>query len=460
MKQLTAEETKDVYRRLLKGAVYRSSLVSLFFAVSFVAYGLTSLATLQKFEPTISLWDNLWPRILLNGVPFGLFAWLFRSFKTHTTLKIWLWTLGFPVIMFSACMIHVWPAMLKGSVELYVHVHAANALIIVMAMIMVGPPPKFLAISALAILLLFVAPVSAILVSLQQMFYLRFFLTDMSFVFMLGTLGSHMNYTLRRKLASEDVLHQRKVGRFLGNLVSESIFENNDQLVRARKKTAFLISIDVRNFTKFTKSASESDSSQFKERYHMLVSKCVGEIGGFIHKTHGDGHLISVGLMDADPELGDVLGIQKDLQAAQRARQRQQLEHALSFFDKLVPHFEELKREMKIHQNICVCGAIDFGEIGLKMLGDPDVRLEFDIEGLVVIRCARLEAYTKTLRAFLHSEDSFLVVSSAAAQNMISLRKLKRFSTNLNPIVDFQDESFIYYREHKLASAVRKIKAS
>jgi class 3 adenylate cyclase len=456
MKRLTEAERKDVYGRLLKGAVYRSSLVALFFSASFVAYGFTSLATLQKFDPSITLWGNVWPRILLNGIPFVLLSLFFRKFRSQTVVKIWLWTLGFPIIMFAACTIHVWPLMLRGYVDLYLHVHAANALILVMAMIMVGPPPLFLVISSIANLVLFAVPVSMILIHLHEWFYLKFFITDMIFAYTLGALGSHMNYTLRRKLATEDVIHQRKVRKFLGNIVSESIFENNEFLVRARKKEAFLISIDIRNFTKYTKSALEAESSNFKEQYHLLVSRVVGQFGGFIHKTHGDGHLISLGLMDLEPNLSDIPKIQSELEAAEKSRREQQLAHAVAFFEKLVLHFENLKKDLQISQNICLCAAIDHGEIGLKMLGDPNVRLEFDIEGLVVIRCARLEAYTKTLRASLNSENSFLIVSAAAAVYSTAPLKLKLFATLKNPVNDFADENFVYYKEFRTTPLRKK----
>jgi hypothetical protein len=160
--------------------------------------------------------------------------------------------------------------------------------------------------------------------------------------------------------------------------------------------------------------------------------------------------------MDTEVDLQELPGIHADLAAAEKTRRRHQIEQAVYFFEKLIRHFEELKNELNILQNICVCAAIDFGEVGLKLLGDPNVRLEFDIEGLVVIRCARLEAYTKNLRSVLRSENSFLVVSAVAMGHLTTSHELKRLSTEAHPVSDFQDEKFIYYKEYKVIPSARR----
>lgn len=456
MTRLTAQEKTIVYGKLLQGAVYRSSLVSLFFSTSFAFYGFSSLATLQKFDANITLWSNLWPRLVFNTIPFLVLFYFFRRYKDFTRLKIWAWTLGFPSIFFSACLIHVWPVINAGNPDLYLYVHATNALVLVMAMTMVGPPPRFLIYIAVATLVLFVTPVSVMLYKLNQPFLVKFFLTDMGLSFFLGGLGSHMNYTLRRKLATEDVIHKRKVGKFLGNMVSESIFENDETLVRTRRKQAFMMSIDLRDFTRYAKSAVEAETSMFKERYHLLVSKIVGELGGFIHKTHGDGHLISLGLMETEIDLDDIPELRSDLEVAEKYRRQQQLAHAVYFFEKLVNQFEILKQELLIEQSICVCGAIDFGEVGLKMLGDPNVRLEFDVEGLVVIRCSRLENYTKTLRATLGSKNSFLVLSAEATRHLAPEFQFNQFLTQSHPLKDFPDETVVSYKEYRIFENLKK----
>jgi class 3 adenylate cyclase len=175
----------------------------------------------------------------------------------------------------------------------------------------------------------------------------------------------------------------------------------------------------------------------------------VGEGGGFIHKTHGDGHLISIGLMTEDVDLSDLPGLEGDLKKVTAKRQHQRLENGVKIFEKVFRQFEQLKYEMSISQNICVCAAIDHGDIGLKVLGDPNVRLEFDIEGMTVIRCSRLEAYTKTLRQILVSNSSFLVVSAAAAKFLPLHLGFQTFQTEKSPIKDFPDETRVFYIEFK-----------
>jgi hypothetical protein len=175
----------------------------------------------------------------------------------------------------------------------------------------------------------------------------------------------------------------------------------------------------------------------------------VGECGGFIHKTHGDGHLISLGLMNTDVDLADIPGLQGDLKDAEARRRKDQLDRAVAIFESVYEQFEKLKVELSIDHSVCVCASIDFGEIGLKVLGDPNVRLEFDIEGMVVIRCSRLEAYTKILRTELASDSSFLVLSSVTLPYSTSEGRFEIFQTILHPIKDFPDESYVAYRQYK-----------
>jgi class 3 adenylate cyclase len=449
MKPITPQQNNEINFKLIQGAVSRASQVSLYFAVGFVLYGFQSIDIVQKFDPDISLWSNVWPRIAFNGLPFLLMHFYLKKYKEQTVLKLWVWSIGFPAIFLAACFIHVCPLILSGHPDIYPFVHAVNTLVLILGIATVAPPPRFLLINVSAVIILFIAPLSAILIFIQDMFLLKFFVTDMFLVIFYLCIGSQINFALRKKLATEDVINKSKIGKFIGNMVSESIFENNDALLQPRRKEAFLMSMDIRGFTEYTQQADISMSSIFKEKYHALVATAVGEGGGFIHKTHGDGHLISIGLMTEDVDLSDLPGLEGDLKKVTAKRQHQRLENGVKIFEKVFRQFEQLKYEMSISQNICVCAAIDHGDIGLKVLGDPNVRLEFDIEGMTVIRCSRLEAYTKTLRQILVSNSSFLVVSAAAAKFLPLHLGFQTFQTEKSPIKDFPDETRVFYIEFK-----------
>jgi class 3 adenylate cyclase len=368
-------------------------------------------------------------------------------------MKLWVWCFGFPVIFMSACWIHVWPLMIAGNPKLYLYFHAANYLVIIMATTLIAPPPRYLIAIILGILALFVVPIAYIFYSLENFTLLKFFLNDSAYGLCLSVLSAYMNFTLRRKVATEDVINKSKFEKFVGNLVSTSIFENDASLVKDRSTHAFIMSMDIRGFTSLSQTPG-ANSSLFKERYHAEVARIVGVGGGFIHKTHGDGHLISFGLVD-DVNLDDVPSIQEELKKTEIQRRKHHLAKAIEIFEEILLRFSVIKADLKITQDVAVCAAVDFGEISLKILGDPDVRLEFDIDGLVVIRCTRLEAYTKTLRQVLSPKNSFLVLSASAAQHLSTESYFKIFLTAQNPIKDFPKEGFVCYREYQHRKALK-----
>lgn len=398
-------------------------------------------------DPQITLWSNVWPRIVLNGLPFLFFYLYFKNYKKHPFLKLWIWCIGFPMIFMSACWIHVWPLMMSGHPELYLYVHAANYLVIIMSMTLVAPPPRYLMTIIVGVAALFVAPMSYIFYSSSQFTLLKFFLSDSAYGLSLSALSAYMNFNLRKKLATEDVVNKSRIEKFVGSLVSASIFENDESLVKARTTNAFLMSLDIRGFTSLSQTLG-SNSSLFKERYHAVVAKIVGDSGGFIHKTHGDGHLISLGLVSERVDFDDLPEIQSDLEQVEARRQRYDLAKAIQIYEKILNEFSMIKIDLQIDHEVAVCAAVDFGEVGLKMLGDPNVRLEYDIEGLVVIRCSRLEAYTKVLRQVLSPRGSFLVLSASAAHHLEAEAPFKIFSTVQHPIKDFPNEGLVYYHEY------------
>jgi len=458
MTKPTNKQQKEILHKLTLGAVNRASSVSLFFAISFVAYGFTSLEFLRLVDPSITLWDNLWPRLLLNGLPFLAMWWFFKDYKKQTKLKIWIWSLSFPLVFSSACLIYVWPLMIQGHPQLYLYAHAANYLVIIMSVNLVAPAPRYLFTILAGLMLSFVAPLCAIFYMLKDFVLLRFFLNEAAFGLALSGLSAYMNYSVRKKLATEDVSHKRKFEKFVGNLVSESIFENNESLVEARTSKAFLMSLDVRGFTRIAQSKGY-ESSNFKERYHKMVARYAGDYGGFIHKTHGDGHIISIGLVNENIDLSDVPEITLDVNQAELRRHQQQLTKCIELFEKVLSEFSLIKEDLQIDYEVAVCAGIDFGEIGLKLLGDPDVRLEFDIEGLIVIRCARLEAYTKNLRQHIASDKSYLILSTDAAKFLSPEKVFSTYDTTQEPVKDFPFENMIFFKEYTQRRHARRLAA-
>jgi class 3 adenylate cyclase len=459
MRRLTDSQKEQVELKLMFGAVDRAAIISLFFAFAFPIYSVTNFQFTLKVDPTITMWSNFWPQCLFAGLPFLALFWTFRKFKTRTKLKMWLWSLSYPLILAASNMINVWPLMTSGHPEIYLNVHAACFIATIMAVSLVAPPAKFLYSMLGMTALTYILPVCWIFFSTGNDDLMKFVVNDASYSFFLAILCAKTTFRLRSALATDDVLNQQKIEKFVGNIVSQSIFEKNESLLDSRFGHGFLISLDVRGYTQLVKAMDPAVARRFKVSYHKMVATTVGKSGGFIHKTHGDGHLISLGLMNSqeDPSLNmEAAGVEGQL----AENYGNQLRNAIAIFENVFEQFENLKKELGVDPKVCVCASIDWGEIGLTVLGDPDVRLEFDIEGMVVIRCARLEAFTKVLREVFSPYNSYLVVSSSASSYLFGDRNFQVFKTDQHSVKDFPDEAFVTYREYKSHRQIESKKAA
>ncbi len=438
--------------KLLIEMLRRQSLLSLVFGVAFGLYGFMSLSVIQTFQPDLTLWGNVWPRLLLNTVPYLILSWLShkRTLGDRTTARIGM--LAFPGIFGLACMIHVWPLMAEGHSGLYGYVHGPNVFIFVMTFLVLSPPAYLLNQLLISFVICFVLPVVGILFKSGNSMLLQLFVNDMLVMLPVTFfLARRIHKTQRRLAFAEHDLKQR-VTPFLGQYVASALYENRYDLLRDRKTQGLILSLDIRGFSRLMRALGPVELNEFLRLYYALVGRIVHAHGGHVHKSMGDGHLISFGVMDM-PDLSDIPDLAEALAQAEMRRKTELHHHALQAFFTMEKEFIALLQQFPRlpQEGLGLGGGLAFGDVHLAIYGDETHKREFEISGETVVLSTRLEQYTKVLRAenveWQHGFFSVLVTFDlpAVLQKESANRQWHNLRTLSVPIPDFPQIKSVTY---------------
>src|SRR4051812_28705492 len=83
-------------------SVQRAVILSYLFAAAFFNYGFTSIEIFSRFKPGLTLWDNVWPRIFFNALPFVFTGLYLTRSKISARAKILVWIFSFSIILHLA----------------------------------------------------------------------------------------------------------------------------------------------------------------------------------------------------------------------------------------------------------------------------------------------------------------------------------------------------------------------
>lgn len=408
---LTPIEREKVGESLLKGVVSRASIICFLYAISFGLYAFTSFEFLHHFDPSLTLFENTWPRILFNVLPFVAMGFYFRDYQSRPSLKAWIWAVGMPVIFVCACLIHVWPLIWNGWSDLYLYVHAANLFVIATTFIVVSPPPRLMLTQASIFVTVFLVPVGYLLLRSDAKNIFSMAMGDFFIAFSVTIYSSYMVFRLRNKIAILDLRMKKAASPFLGVALTEAIYKQRTELLQNRRARATILKIDIRGYTEFYRKNDQEFVRGFMTGYHGIVSRFVGQTGGYWHKSIGDGQLASYGAMNPETDLSDVPGIEAEVAAAERRKGQDQFDRALMATASISEQFEKLKEEFDVKDELSLGMAIARGDVEIRVQGDGEHRMELDIDGEVVLRCSRLETYTKTIQKELKVKASVVVLS-------------------------------------------------
>jgi class 3 adenylate cyclase len=447
LKKLTKSELKQINEMISSGVVNRARILSIIFSISYGIYGLSSTDFIRMFDSNVTLWANTWPRLLVNSIPFTFIAIFFKDIKKNPVLKSWIWTFGFPLIFVAACCVHVWPIIYSGRPEIYLYVHAANAIVISLSSLLVSQPPKQVLGMHLWLLCIFHCPILWMFHRAQNQSLLNMYMSEMILFTTMSLIGSHHIYRLRLRLAVLDVLNRGRISKFVGKTVTSAIFENKEELLNERQTEGFILSVDIRGSTELSKAYGEEQIRNFMKDYQNSLSNTVGKYGGFVHKFNGDGHIISFGVMDEFPDLSDIPGLEQEERTASQNRNRYFLGQAVKALEQIIHQFYRIKSKYQITTNTRIGASIDFGAVGIVLQGDNQFRSELDLTGIVIVRGTRLEAYTKTLYEVANLHHSIMILSPTAALYLPEGTSFKHYDLNDHPVRDFPEIKFILYKE-------------
>lgn len=448
----------DAY--LQREMLRRQATLALVFGLAFGLYGFTSLDIIQQFKPDLTLWDNVWPRLLFNSMPYFILAWISRRHVLSDRKTATIGMLAFPGIFMLACMIHVWPLMASGHSGIYGYVHGPNIFILVITLLVLSPGPRMLYLLVTSFMLCFAVPVIGILLTSGNISLLKIFINDM--IVMLPVtffLARKIHKTQRRLAVAEHDLKQR-VTPFLGQYVASALYENRFDLLRDRRTQGLILSLDIRGFSRLMRDLGPVELNEFLRLYYGLVGRMVHAHGGQVHKSMGDGHLVSFGVMDL-PDLSDIPDLAEAM-AQSEIRRKNELHHqALQAFFAIEKGFIGLLQQFPrlAHEGLGLGGGLAFGDVHLAIYGDDEHKREFEISGETVVLSSRLEQYTKVLRAanqeWQHGLFSVLVTcelpqvleQESATRSWHQLAKLPA------PVPDFPQVDSIFYTSFVTAAA-------
>ena len=220
----TERDVQKIDFELDQGVVSRASDLLLVMALLFSIYGVMSTEIISKFDSSITIWSNTWPRVLFNGIPFAFLAWYLRKKSIHLYFKALLWAIAQPLIFTGACFIHVWPLMNAGHLGIYYYFHAANMFVITFGLTFVAPSRAVMVAHVVSYTLLFLAPLLYITrtdASLTSMI-----INDYICMTMGACVAGHLTYRLRKKVSIMSATIKSKVTPLVGEAVVSAIYNN------------------------------------------------------------------------------------------------------------------------------------------------------------------------------------------------------------------------------------------
>jgi class 3 adenylate cyclase len=409
----------------MKDAVSRAVVLARLLSVAFAVYAFNSLEFIQRFNPAIDLWQNLWPRVLLGSLPLLVLAsWTAHS-RRSPGFKLVCWALGFSLILHVTAWIHAWPLALTGHGDILVYLQPANVFVVAVVYSVVAPPRRLLLPFSAMLILFFHLPLTWIAADTGNPMLLRVTLGDSAVGLAISLFLSLLVDQLRQQIARLELDKQEHASRFLGPHLAKAIFNNEHELLKRVRCRGFVVSIDIRDSTELQQKQRDLWLS-YRAEYFKLVARLAAKHSGHIQKTVGDCHVINFGVMDYGVDLSDIPGIETDLARAEDARLQRASDSVYTFLDELFRQNELLSRRAFAGRPVWLGAGVDKGWVERAVQGDESHLLELDVNGDPVNCSNRLQEYSKVLRNENGWHGSVLVASPFACDYLRNAGAFRR----------------------------------
>ena len=408
------------------GALNRVAMMSFILALAHFIYGFASYTFIHHFRPTVSLWDNVWPRILFSIVPFLCLGWFLKKSTTSVHKKILVYIWIYSILFFVAAWIHVWPIALAGNPEIFLYVNGINSAYLCATWTVVALPRRWLMHSALSVALFIIVP---IMVIVFQGGVQHIFMAVINDVVSAAFLGLSLGYMASRVYTQIEQLRatQRVASsKFIEEPLQRAIFENDSNITATTECSAYIFVIDIRDSTVLTR--------KYKEKWDEFTSTWLAEAidiirkhsGTFIKST-GDGMLAAFGLFEEEATLSDIPGLEQADKKADEIRWINLTIDVFGCISELINRFNKIAGEKFPDENIRMGCGLDRGKVMRGIRGGRR-RSEFDIWGDKVNTAAKLETFSKSVTSHFEQTASLLVVSPYAADFLDNLESFQKFT--------------------------------
>lgn len=441
-----------------KDAVDRARLLSYVFSALFGGYGLTSLGFLRKFVPELTLWSNVWPRILLTSIPLLALGAFMKSGRVSDRAKLLLWITAFSIIFHMAAWIHVWPAALHGSADILTYVDAPNVYLFAVIYCFITPPASAVIPFTAILSALFVLPLFSVAYLSGDPIVFTHLLNDSVLALGASIALSRVIDGVRLRLLRLETEREQEASKFLGPVLSKAIFENESERLKTVRCKGFVVSVDIRDSTELNQSLGDAWLA-FRKDYFAMVSQCVSRNGGYIQKTVGDCHVINFGIMDYGADLTDIPGIEHELARAEELRLQRASDQAFACLDELFQRFGRLARERFPDLELRLGAGIDKGWVERAVQGDGS-QFELDVNGTPVNCSNRLQEYSKALRNDFGWDGSMLVISPFASDYLGELSAYQRVETQGRPVRNFPTIGWVLVRRYSASGSGAEMELS
>jgi hypothetical protein len=441
--QLDESQKAEAERTLLNGVIDRASILFLLFGIGSFFYGFQTLNILKNFDPTITTYDNVVPRLLLSTLPSFLISFLMKKYLKSINLRVYLWVFGFPLIFLGTCLINVWPLILQGKLDVYIYFHAANMFCLTLSFLLIAPNLRLFLLHLSAFSVTFFIPLIIMLSKNKDL--LNLFINDSISSLLISFVCARVLFLLRKQLTCYDIKFKEAVKPFLGKDLVDAIKNETLEALSNFKTKGIVLSLDLRGFTTFVKAHEREFVSSFMKEYHNILGKAFIGCGGYLHKSNGDGHLLSFAVMD-EINLSDINVLKDEVVKSEDRKINGYLKAIEKQFPAFVESFNSLTQKYDIQTSLKIGAGIDVGDVKLALQGNVKTQMELDIEGEVIIRSNRLEAYSKVLNQNVDSESSFLILTPTAFSYLAS-PAFTEWRTDISGLAvrDYPDIKAVYF---------------
>lgn len=198
-----------VQEELLSGMLQRASTLSFVLAAAYLLYGFTTIGFIQSFDPSVSLMDNVIPRIIFNTLPSACLGFILTHKAIDKKTRLWIWTVFSHLVFFAATLINVFPIMFKGQPSIYLYVHAANSFYTTLVYVWVSPFPRHLLFLVAGMILTNWIPSIFMFLKFDDFDTLSLLISDGPLLTAISILGEHLALKAREKTAKDSIIISR-----------------------------------------------------------------------------------------------------------------------------------------------------------------------------------------------------------------------------------------------------------